>query len=363
MTRRRLMIVLDDPQLPSSRVSALQFTGLLRDAGYDVDVAALRAPELLQRQERVRHYAARLRVRRAAEPFVARMQRQHEADLMERAARAEVIYVIKAPQPELLARISELSRPKLIFHVSDAFWLPFLQEHGWREMEPLLALPDAITTTNEYTASHVRLRNPSVHVVPDCPQVEDFDALRGSVQRDRDHIVVGWIGTPLTATSLFKIWEPLEQLAEERKNWSLRLVGAGFPNLINVPRFENVRWSSLPGYDQETMIREVLAMDIGIFPLFAGDDALARGSLKALIYMSGEAATVSQAYGDNVDTIVDGVTGFLAGGNDQWLDKLRRLIDDGETRRTMAANGLQMVRERYSRAKVFEQLRRAIESV
>lgn len=363
MTRRRLLIVLDDPELPSSHVSALQFSGLLRSAGYDVDIAALRAHDLVARQERVRHYASRLRVRRAAEPIIGRMQRRHQAELIERAARADIIYVIKATQPELLERLSELSRPKLIFHVSDAFWLPFAQDHGWREIDPLLALPDAITTTNDYTASHVRVRNPSVYVVPDCPQVEDFDAIRGSVQRDRERIVIGWIGTPLTATSLFRIWESLERLAEERKGWELRLVGTGYPNLINVPRFENVHWSMQPGYDQQAMIREVLAMDIGLFPLFRGDDALARGSLKALIYMSGEAATVSQAYGDNISTIDDGVDGFLADGDDQWLDKLRRLIDDETMRRTIAANGLLMVRERYSRARVFEQLRRAIESV
>lgn len=361
----KLLILLDDPQLPSSRVSALQFLDRMHAAGWEVDVAALRAPDLLARQRRVESVAGRLRVGRAARPLIdrmqLRMQHRHEETILERARNADVVYVVKAPRLDLLRRLKALRGPRLLFHVSDAFWLPFLRAHGWAEAEEMFTLADGITTTNEYTASHIRPSNSRVFIVPDCPQVEDFDERRSSFVRGDAPLVVGWIGTPLTAPALFRIWEPLERLATERSDWTLRLVGTG-NGFINVPRFEHVRWSALPGYDQKTMIDEVLAMHVGVFPLYAGDDALSRGSLKALIYMSGGVASVSQRYGDNREVIEDGETGLLAGSEEEWLTQLRRLLDDRALRDSIAAKGLRMVRREYSRAAVFLHLHAALTS-
>jgi glycosyltransferase involved in cell wall biosynthesis len=364
VTVTRILILIDDPQLPSARVSALQFVELMRGAGMEVDVAAFRAPELLRRQERVTRTATRMRMSRVARPVVARMQRLHEEEIFARAAAADLVYVIKVPRIDMFRRLARLEKPKLLFHVSDAFWLPFLQQHGWDDADEMLRLADGVTTTNEFTAARIRAANPKVFIVPDCPQVEDFDRMRVAVTRDSDEVTIGWIGTPLTANALFRIWEPLERLAVERADWSLRLVGTGSVELAaNIPRFERVRWSALPWYDQETMIREVLAMDIGLFPLWKGDDALSRGSLKTLIYMSGGAASVSQAYGDNLELVQDGVNGMLADGDDQWLDKLRRLIDDRSLRASIAEQGLATVRRDHTRAAIFDALRHAIESV
>lgn len=360
----RVLILIDDPGLPSAQVSALQFVELMHAAGMEVDVAAFRAPEVIRKQERVTRAAARLRMTRLGPPIAARMQRSHDEEIFARAAAADVVYVIKVPRIEMFRRLAKLDKPKLLFHVSDAFWLPFLQRHGWADADEMLRLSDGVTTTNELTAAHIRPANPNVFIVPDCPQVEDFDRLRASAARKNGgEVTIGWIGTPLTATALFKIWEPLERLAAERANWSLRLVGTGSPELINVPRFERVRWSALPWYDQEAMIREVLAMDVGVFPLFEGDDALSRGSLKTLIYMSGGAASVSEAYGDNLELVQDGVNGLLARSGEEWLEKLRLLIDDPALRVSLAGRGLQTVRERYSRAAIFAALRTAIENM
>ncbi len=359
----RVLLLIDDPQLPSARVSALQFVPLMREAGMEVDVAAFRAPDLLRRQERVTRTATRMRMSRVARPVVARMQRLHDEEIFERAAAADVVYVVKVPRIEMFRRLARLRKPKLLFHVSDAFWLPFLQKHGWGDVDEMFRIAHGVTTTNEFTAAHIRPSNPNVFIVPDCPQVEDFDRLRGEVRRGGEPVVVGWVGTPLTASALFKIWEPLERLAAERTNWTLRLLGIGNLDLVNVPRFERVPWSALPWYDQETMIRELLAMDVGLFPLFDGDDALSRGSLKTLIYMSGGAASVSEAYGDNVDLVQHGVNGLLARGDGQWLERIRQLIDDRRLRASIAEQGLQTVRREHTRAAIFARLRRAIESV
>lgn len=359
---RRLLIVLADRDLPSSHVSALQFGPLLREAGFTVDIAEIASSEVARRQQRAERIARRLRVPSAARPFVSRMQRAHEDDLVARAAHSDLVYVVKAPRIDLMRRLRELQRPRILFHVSDAFWLPFLRRHGWADAEEMFRLAHGVTTTNEYTVARIRPFQPNVFVVPDCPQVEDFDLRRPEVRREEERVVVGWIGTPLAAGSLYRIWEPLERLARQRDDWTLRIVGSGHESMAAIPRFEAVRWSARPGYDQAEMIDEVLRMHIGLFPLFQTEDALARGSLKALIYMSGGAASISEDCGDNRELVREGVNGFLARSDDEWYEKLRLLITDSDLRGKIAAAGLETVRTRYSRAAVFEHLKLAIES-
>ena len=45
---------------------------------------------------------------------------------------------------------------------------------------------------------------------------------------------------------------------------------------MRLPLFENVRYSVLPEYSQQEMVREVLKMDIGLFPLFHVEDSFTR---------------------------------------------------------------------------------------
>lgn len=357
-----LLILLDDPGLPSSHVSALQYVDLLRGSGYSVEVAAVTSSEVAARRLRAERIARRLRVPSAARPFVSRMQDAHEKDLIARAAQSDLVYLVKAPRLDLMRRLRELPRPRILFHVSDAFWLPFLRRHGWAEADEMFRLAHGVTTTNEYTAARIRPFQPKVFVVPDCPQVEDFDTRRSAVRRKESPVMVGWIGTPLTAGSLYRIWEPLERLARQRDDWTLRIVGSGHESMAALPRFESVRWSARPGYDQAEMIDEVLRMHIGLFPLFQTEDALARGALKALIYMSGGAASISEDCGDNRELVREGVNGFLARSDDEWYEKLRLLITDPDLRAKIAAAALETVRTGYSRAAVFEHLRAAMES-
>ena len=111
------------------------------------------------------------------------------------------------------------------------------------------------------------------------------------------------------------------------------------------------------------MVKEVLAMDIGIFPLFHVDESLYRGSLKTRVYMSGGSAVIGQRFGENCDLIQDGENGLLAGGNDEWQQSLERLIEDANLRRQLAVQGLCTIRENYTAKHIFAQLVRCLTEV
>jgi glycosyltransferase involved in cell wall biosynthesis len=74
---------------------------------------------------------------------------------------------------------------------------------------------------------------------------------------------------------------------------------------------------------------------------------------------------VAAAVGVNREIIQDGVNGFLASNETEWVEKLGRLLADPELRRRFGAAGRRTVDERYSLAKhapiVAETLRGVIE--
>ena len=85
-----------------------------------------------------------------------------------------------------------------------------------------------------------------------------------------------------------------------------------------------------------------------------------RGYLKALVYMSGEAAVIASPRGQMGELIWDGENGFLAGSPDEWLAKLERLITDQALRQKLAVAGLTTARNEYSLEKSFDGLLQAL---
>jgi hypothetical protein len=111
------------------------------------------------------------------------------------------------------------------------------------------------------------------------------------------------------------------------------------------------------------MVQEALAFDIGLFPMFHTRDGLARGNLKAMIYMSAEAAALCEDYGENRTLINDGVNGALAGSVEQWLQKMEWLATDRAARQAIAARGLQTIREQFAAEVVFGHLQNAFNTL
>ncbi|HKR65364.1 MAG TPA: glycosyltransferase family 4 protein [Thermoanaerobaculia bacterium] len=361
--RKRVMLLVETFSMPSAQSAAVQYRDCFRDAGYDAIYVARDEPQGFESVDRLANLAWRARMRRRSRAMKADIQKRWDDRIVAIAAECDVVYAAKVASLELHQRIQALKKPRLLVLFADALWLPFARGRGWQDVDAILSIADGIVTVNEMTANYARQKNERVFIVNDSPQTEEFDKVRERYGKDPSRTVLGWIGSPFTATSLFKIWEPLERLFAEDASLHLRLVGTGSATLLNVPRFEKVRWSAVEQYDQATMIREALAMDIGLFPLFSGEDALARGAHKAAIYMSGEAAVAAQRYGEAAEVIEDGVTGMLCATDEEWYEKLAFLIRNADERRAMAKRGLAMVRERFSRARTFEQLRAAIESV
>jgi glycosyltransferase involved in cell wall biosynthesis len=357
----KALIVLEcGTKAPSATVRCLQYRELFNREGHEVTIvsrSSLFMSRLMQARRPLLAFLVNI-LRRQLCRLNGHITTLREDRIVRQARDVDVVYMLKISSLRLHERLHELDGPKILMDLNDGLWLPFFRESGWQDLERILELADAVICENQYGAEFARQHNSRVFLVSDAPQVELFDRARAEVKRDPRQIVLGWIGSPENTGSLYALWEPLEALFARHPNLHLRLVGAN-PDCL--PHFEKVRWSIRPSYDQQSMIREVLAMDIGLFPLFNVESSRARGTLKAMIYMSGEAVAACQDLGENRSLISDGVNGVLAGSPAEWEQKLEWLIQSPRDRHRIAGAGLQTIRERFSQELCFGQLIQAFQ--
>lgn len=363
--RKRVLIVLDcGLSVPSAMVRALQFRPLFeRSSAWEARFESRKSEKLQRFLNRTRRPSLPLVMRLVHRPTVAMvdfLDERREDRIVKVAKNFDLVYLIKMSHLRLYERLKELGGPKIVMDMNDGLWLPAFQATGWEDLEDILALCDAVICENEYVAGYARKFNSCVHIVPDSPQLEAFDRNREQSKRGQGKIVLGWIGAVENAGSLFRLVEPLEKLFIEHSCLHLRVLGADRSYL---PRFESVQWSCRPLYNQYEMVAEALSFDIGLFPMFHNEDGLARGTLKAMVYMSAEVATVCENYGENPKLIEDGRNGLLASSPEEWYSKLHWLITDPAQRNEIAKNGLQTIRDRFTADRVFVRLESAFNSI
>ena len=281
----------------------------------------------------------------------------NELRLVRLAKSADVVYLAKVHSFRLISRLKKTGA-RLVLITGDAFWLP---QYADPDLDRTLPLLDMLISDNEETLKYLRQFNPNCVLLPDCPQIELFDAARAAIKKNTEGpVVLGWVGTQSTVYNLYLIWEVLERLFAKHKNLHLRLVGTGNePRLL--PPFEKVKYSVVETYTQAEMVREVLKMDIGLFPLQDTEGSRVRGVLKASVYMSGEAAVIGSPVGQSADFIKEGVNGMLANSDEEWERKLEQLISDKPLRQKLAKGGLETVRDNFTLERAFAILRSALE--
>ena len=204
---------------------------------------------------------------------------------------------------------------------------------------------------NPYLAEYARQVNPNVTIVPTTIDTEKY-----AVVEKGDELgipIIGWTGSFSTVQHLDTLRPALQRLAKETK-FRLRVIGTPTYKLEGVD-VEAMRWRAV------SEVEDLTAIDIGIMPL--PDDSWSKGKcgLKALQFMAMGIPTVCSPVGVNKDIIQDGENGFIAGSEDEWIEKLGRLMHSADLRRQLGHAGRTTVEEKYSAnvqaPRVFELLR------
>jgi glycosyltransferase involved in cell wall biosynthesis len=241
----------------------------------------------------------------------------------------------------------------MIFDFDDAIFLPSVSDANRfisalkapGKVATIIRHSDHVIAGNDYLAAYARRFNDAVTVIPTCVDTTRFVPLPVSASSNNGggarEPVVGWIGSPTTASYVRGLTNVLQRVRRQHP-FVLRVSGAGEPLEVSGITTEQPPWTL------SDEVRLFNTCDIGVYPL--ADDEWSRGKcgFKAIEFMACGVPVVAAAIGVNREIIKDGVNGFLASTEDEWVEKLGRLAVDPELRRRFGQAGRRTIEERYS---------------
>jgi glycosyltransferase involved in cell wall biosynthesis len=263
-----------------------------------------------------------------------------------RPTSADVIFVYREAAllgPAWIEQLLAIRRP-LVFDFDDAIYLADTSRaNAWSrrlksmtKVETICRVADHVTVGNEFLSRYAKVRAREVTVIP---STIDTDVYRIK-PRARNHVpVIGWTGSVTTVPYLMAIAQALRRL-REKQEFELRVIGVK----VNI---EGLAVRCVP-WRAETEPDDLRALDVGLMPL--PDDEWSRGKcgMKALQYMALGIPPVVSPVGVNTAIVRDGVNGFYAHAEEEWIDRVALLLADEPLRHNLGQEARRMVEESYS---------------
>ena len=154
-------------------------------------------------------------------------------------------------------------------------------------------------------------------------------------------VTIGWMGTPSNLASVEILRAPLTRLCRRIDGLTIKIV------CEETIALEGVRLIHKP-FSIGDEVFDVRSFDIAVAPLV--EDAWTRGkvSTKLLAYFGAGLPVVASDVNANRLYIRDGENGFLVGTLGQWEEKLGKLIENPELRRTVGAKARESAEKQFS---------------
>ncbi|MDD5435938.1 MAG: glycosyltransferase family 4 protein [Candidatus Omnitrophica bacterium] len=223
---------------------------------------------------------------------------------------------------------------RMIYDFDDAV---FLKKPA--KVRTVIRIADTIIAGNRFLKDYAAALNKKVAVLPTCIDTTRYRPAGG--KKDARKVVIGWMGTPTTSVYLKGIDDVFKAILGKYKNVEIRIIGAMSDDFL-CPGLIYRDWSL------ESEISDLQEFDIGIMPMPDSDWTKGKCAFKTIQYMSVGIPSVASPVGMNMEVIKEGVNGCFASGSEEWCEKLSKLIESPELRRTMGENGRKTIEERYS---------------
>jgi glycosyltransferase involved in cell wall biosynthesis len=178
-----------------------------------------------------------------------------------------------------------------------------------------------------------------VTVVPTAVDMERYP--RKDYGKSGDSIILGWIGSGSTLWYLRNLIPVLENLCRRYPHLKLKVVSDEFFTSSAVPMVKK-KWAL------EDEVLDLQSFDIGLMPLTEDVWSQGKCGLKAVQYSAAGIAVVCSPIGINRDIVEDGVNGFWASTDTQWMERISRLVDDSPLRVRMGREGRKRVERSFS---------------
>ena len=252
----------------------------------------------------------------------------------------DLIFLQKVLLPTFIIKLLKRKGKGIVFDFDDAIYAKPTNYNKGR-FDQQLHLYDLLVIETAFTGEYVRrFRNNNILTVTGPIDCKRYHPGNGA---GKDEIVIGWIGSPVSASArhLYMLETVVKKLSGSNKGLVLVLIGAPKVGFAEA-RVKLKKWSL------ETEVADLQSFDIGIMPLPDNEWTRGKGGYKLLQYMAVGVPCVAAPVGINKELIRDGENGFLATTEEEWYEKLSLLIDNPELRREMGRRGRAYVVRNHS---------------
>ena len=326
---------------PGQRYRLEQWEPLLRERGVEITYAPFEDEEL-----HALLYKPGLMTKKLQ--LVAR-NLGRRLSLVRRVKDYDLVYILREAAllgPPIFEHLIHQRRVPIVFDFDDAVFVSYRSpSNGYlsylkfaSKTKTICRIASHVMVGNPYLAEYARQVNDRVTVIPTTIDTEKYRVPQRTERTGPP--VIGWTGSYSTVQHLDTLRGALTKLAE-RESFRLRVIGTPTYELPGV-EVEAMKWHA------DTELEDLSAIDIGMMPL--PEDRWSKGKcgLKALQFMALGIPTVCSPVGVNTDIIQDDENGFIAGTEDEWVEKLTRLLRSAELRQRLGQAGRATVEQKYS---------------
>ncbi len=247
--------------------------------------------------------------------------------------------------PAILESLAKRSGMPMIYDLDDPIFLPYASPvNGWfsllkfsRKTHSLFRLSNRVIAINSLIGDYAKKYNPSVSVVPN---LIDTDLFHPNETFEPEGVSIVWTGSVSTLRNLNSVSNVLRRV-QEKYDVKVKIVANGKTEIDGV-HLEHHEWSP------ETEIACLQNSSIGIVPLLDLEWNPWKFYLKTVQYCAAGIPVVARNIGSNSEVIEDGVNGFLVETEDDWVERLGRLIESAEMRRRMGIAARETAVKRFS---------------
>jgi len=183
----------------------------------------------------------------------------------------------------------------------------------------ILKHADVVVSGNEYLKNLAMPHATKVVVIPTGIDTQTY--ARKSSSDISYPMTIGWIGSKPNLIYLKQLIEPVNKLYTMTKNFRVKIVCDDFIDGFACP-VEKKIWK------KEDEVTDIQSFDIGVMPLLNDQWTKGKCALKLLQYMSCGLASVSSDTDVTSSIIRDGINGFLASSDSQWIEKTKFLFEN-----------------------------------
>lgn len=249
----------------------------------------------------------------------------------------------------IIEKLIALRNKRIIFDFDDVLYLypshkniGFLFRLFWDKgkIERIIKTSKHVIVGNNFLKNYALQFSDKVTMIPTSIDMSLYNREKKELGKNAKATTIGWIGSQGTFGYLKDLFPVFIELAKKFKI-ELKVVGAYGPQ-VNGLKIDYRDWNI------NTEIEDIYGFDIGVMPLTDDEWSKGKSGTKLLQYMAAGIPAIASPVGINTEIIKDGINGFLADSQGEWINKISFLIDNKSLVDKICKEAKRTVEEDYS---------------